>query len=328
MKKKLGVVLLTILVIMLNIATISLAENEQVTLKSSKDSVKSGDTFVLTVSQESEGLTGFESTLNYDTDVFNLTKKELGSGWIDIGNETKLDAMANSAVKTGEVFKLTFTVKEDVSATTSEIKLTGIKLYRTSSDKADFEDKSISIKVNEASSSGDNNETQVTLSKIEITKAPNTIDYKEGEQFNATGMEVTATYSDNSTKKVTNYTYAPNTALKTENKLVTISYTENGVTKSTTQAINVTTVSNGNNSNNNQNTNNKDNTSNTNKNTNQTTNNTTNVTKTANNTTDNTTTAGNLPKTGSPTKYILIIIAGLIGISFIAYKGYKKYREV
>ena len=333
MKKRLRIGLLAMFVMLWNIATISLAANEQVIMTSSKNDVKSGDTFEIIVSQESEGLTGFESTLSYDTNVFSLTKKEFGTGWIDIGNETKLDAMANSAISSGEIFKLTFSVKENVASTTSEIKLTGIKLYRTSSDKTDLGDKSVSINVNSSSNNDnnndDNNQTQVTLSKIEVTKAPNTTNYKEGEQFNANGMEVTATYSDNSTKRVTNYTYSPNTALKTENKLVTISYTENGVTKSTTQAINVSAATNNNgNNNNNTNTNmQSNNTSNTNRTSNNITNNT-NVTNVSNNTTDNTTTGSNLPKTGSRTKYILVIVAALIGIAFVAYKEYQKYKEI
>lgn len=348
MKKKLGIILVTVLVMMLNIATISLAENEQVTLKSSKNKVKSGDTFEVTISQESEGLTGFESTLNYDEDVFTLTEEnELGSGWINMGSGNKLDALANTPVKSGTIFKLKFSVKANVAPTTSEIKLTNVKLYKSSTEKIDFEDKSISIEVN-----------SVTLSKIEIKEEPTKVTYKEGEKFNPSGMEVIAIYSDDTTKKITNYTYTPKDELKTENKLITISYTEDGVTKTATQAIKVNAVSNNNNNNNNNNADNNNNSNNGNNNNNNnnnsnknninnnptnnnvnnnnngvknntnTNNNKTNIDKTTNNTTDNTTTAGNLPKTGSPTKYILVIIAGLIGISFIAYKGYKKYKEI
>ncbi len=321
MKKRLKIVVLAMFVIIYSIANFSLAENEKVSMETTKQDVKSGETFEVTISQESDGIVGFESTLNYDTNVFSLTKKEIGTNWKDMGNNTKLDVIADNAINSGDVFKLTFSVKEGVSAKTSDIKLTGIKLYKTSTDTIDVQDKTLSIKVI-GENEGDSENKPVTLSKIEITRAPNTTNYKEGEKFNTTGMIVTASYSDNSTKEVTNYTYSPNSALKTENKLVTISYTENGVTKSTTQTINVTAVQNSNNNNSNQN--NRNNTSD---NTNQKSNNLTNNTNVTN-TPDNTLTSSNLPKTGSAKRYILLIVAGLIGIAFIAYKGYQKYKEI
>lgn len=417
MKKRLRIILLGMLVILWNIATYSLAANEQITLTTSEEDVKSGDTFEVTVSQTSDGIVGVESNLSYDTNVFTLTEKKTGSDWKDMGNNTKLDAIADNAINSGEIFKLTFSVNENVSATTSEIKLTGIKMYRTSSDAVNIEDKAINVKVNEG-----NNEDKpsATLSKIEVTKAPSTTSYEEGEKFNADGMVVTATYSDNTNKTITDYTYSPNSELKKDNKLVTISYTENNVTKSTTQAISVSAKSSNNNNNNNDNNNNNNNNNNSNNSTelkgitldkkdltlvlgtttkmnliaranpsNATlpeivwsssnekvakiektdTNgsitvvsvgtgsatitaktrdgkysatckvtvkangntagnnaNTTNVTKNA--TSDNTTTSSKLPKTGSTTKYILLIIVGLMGISFVTYKAYRKYKEI
>ena len=69
-----------------------------------------------------------------------------------------------------------------------------------------------------------------TLTNIEITQMPNKTVYEEGEKFDPTGMEVTATYSDNSQEKVTNYTYIPTGSLKTTDKKVVISYTEENIT--------------------------------------------------------------------------------------------------
>ena len=77
-----------------------------------------------------------------------------------------------------------------------------------------------------------------TLTNIEITKMPNKTVYEEGEKFDPTGMEVTATYSDNSQEKVTNYTYIPTGSLKTTDKKVVISYTEKNITK--TAEVNIT----------------------------------------------------------------------------------------
>lgn len=57
-------------------------------------------------------------------------------------------------------------------------------------------------------------------------------------------MVVTATYSDNSEKEVTNYTYEPNGQLTTANTTVTITYTEENylketITKTASLSINV-----------------------------------------------------------------------------------------
>ncbi|MBQ7092234.1 MAG: bacterial Ig-like domain-containing protein [Clostridia bacterium] len=80
--------------------------------------------------------------------------------------------------------------------------------------------------------------TNGTLEKIEIAIEPTKTEYTAGETFDATGMVVTATYSDDSTKAVTGYTY-PAEALAADTTSVIISYTEGGVTKTATQSITV-----------------------------------------------------------------------------------------
>lgn len=79
-----------------------------------------------------------------------------------------------------------------------------------------------------------------TLSSIAVTTAPTKTTYDAGEQFNVSGMVVTATYSDATTKTVTGYTVSPAGFLTAEDEAVTVSYTEGGVTKTATQAITVT----------------------------------------------------------------------------------------
>ena len=44
---------------------------------------------------------------------------------------------------------------------------------------------------------------EVTLEKIEITAQPSKTEYLVGEELDTTGLEVTATYSDDSTQVVT-----------------------------------------------------------------------------------------------------------------------------
>lgn len=79
----------------------------------------------------------------------------------------------------------------------------------------------------------------INLEKIEITKAPDKVDYIEGENFSGAGMEVTATYSDSSTRPITGYDVVNGKNLTLGQTSVTISYTENGINKTTEQAITV-----------------------------------------------------------------------------------------
>ncbi len=80
---------------------------------------------------------------------------------------------------------------------------------------------------------------ETTLISIFITKAPDKTSYIEGEEFAPAGMEVTARYSDNSEKPVSDYTVLTSGPMTIDTKEITVSYTENGVTKTTTQAITV-----------------------------------------------------------------------------------------
>ena len=77
----------------------------------------------------------------------------------------------------------------------------------------------------------------VELSEIKITNRPNKIAYKVGENFDPTGMVITAIYSDESSKMVTNYEVENGINLQAGQGSVTISYTEGDITKSAIQRI-------------------------------------------------------------------------------------------
>ncbi len=76
----------------------------------------------------------------------------------------------------------------------------------------------------------------VTLKKIEVTKSPDKITYQEGDAFEPAGMEVTATYSDGTQKKITEYTYY-NQPLGPLDQSVEVCYTEKGITRKTEVSI-------------------------------------------------------------------------------------------
>ena len=75
------------------------------------------------------------------------------------------------------------------------------------------------------------------VEKLEISKLPTKTSYKVGEKPNYSGMELKATYSDGTTKKITSGYTAPTDALTVYNYTVTVSYGG----KSTTLRFNIQT---------------------------------------------------------------------------------------
>lgn len=88
----------------------------------------------------------------------------------------------------------------------------------------------------------DHLELGIVLQSIAVTTPPAKTGYTVGESFDKTGMVVTATYSDGSTKAVDGYTLSPSGALTLTDSSVTVTYTENGVKKTAAQGITVKPV--------------------------------------------------------------------------------------
>lgn len=82
----------------------------------------------------------------------------------------------------------------------------------------------------------------IELTGISVTTAPTKTSYFEGELFNATGMVITASYSNSTTATVTDYSYTPTTALTTDNTSIVVSYTEEGITKTASVTISVQAI--------------------------------------------------------------------------------------
>lgn len=77
------------------------------------------------------------------------------------------------------------------------------------------------------------------LVSIAVSTPPTKVIYKAGEYFDTSGMVVTATFDNGTTKNVSGYTYSPTRTLQQGDSVITISYTKKGVTKTTTQNITV-----------------------------------------------------------------------------------------
>ena len=139
------------------------------------------------------------------------------------------------------------------------IDLTGMVVYAFYSDGTSHEISNYSYSPHVVSSASD---TEVTITYTEdgITKTaiqditvgntpnlvsiavsvpPTKVIYKAGEYFDPSGMVVTATFDNGTTKDVSGYTYSPTRTLQQDDSVITISYTKKGITKTTTQNITV-----------------------------------------------------------------------------------------
>ena len=299
MKKSLKVVLVTMFVMFLMLNISVFAADNDVTITASKTSVDVGEEFTVTLSQQSiNGVSGIVAILDYDTTVFELVgTPQLAKDWSNLSDKnTEINLMFSGQTEqaSGEIMTLTFKAKR---AATTEIKLANISLYDTAVNEIKLADKSISMNVE--GESGDNDDIQ--LAGLQITKAPNTIEYTEGQKFDPTGIEIRAVYTNEETEVITDYTYSPNGALTTENNSITFSY--NG--KTVTQPINVKAVIK-----NDDNVDKNDDRNNNPQNP------------------DETTSKSALPATGAKTIYILAIAVAFCGIGIVSYMGYKKYKGI
>ena len=68
--------------------------------------------------------------------------------------------------------------------------------------------------------------TQPVLTGISVTTQPTKTTYTEGNTFDPTGMVVTASYNNNTTKVITDYSYEPNRTLQTSDTAITVKYGE------------------------------------------------------------------------------------------------------
>ncbi len=240
MKKQL-ITILAIILLILGVTFSVNAADATANLKASNNNLNPGETFKVTFEAScEEGINGINAVISYDTDKLEVVSPIAvtdTSKWVKIEGETDLTAniLSNgSAVKSGEVFSLTFKVKENAErGTTAKITASEIYIDGDGEGSYNLDPSEIEVSIKEE---------VVTLSSIEITKAPTKTTYNAGEKFDKTGMKVTAKYSDGTSKEVTNYTYTPTEALKTSDTKVTVSYTEDGVTKTAEQKITVAGV--------------------------------------------------------------------------------------
>ena len=216
---------------------------------------KAGETKTLTVKLVSEtGVGALGGKISHNENISNIavSGKNNWSFEYNASNQ-KFVGQKASGTTNEDIMEITYTIASEATRkaviTFSDLNLTFIDFEETTI--ADMK-KEVTITVDtpqqpETPEEPETPETpeeidppvEVSLASIEVTKAPSKVKYTEGEKFNKAGMEITAKYSDGTSKVITNYTYTPNGNLITNDKKIVISYIENGVTKTVEQSITV-----------------------------------------------------------------------------------------
>ena len=221
MKKQ--ILCLTIIIIFLLSTSVLGALSAELNVSSSSIKIKSGDEITVTlkiknITDSASGIQGISTDIVYDTNVFEtISSSNITSNFFPMYTDEKL--VIGNLEDTGiladtEIAKIKFVAKENISEQTTKINFNNVYICDDNNEQVAIDSKNIEITV-EKSSTNEQQPNSVTLSKIEITSNPKKTVYEEGEVFNINGMVVTATYSDNTTKIITGYTYSPSRALVT-----------------------------------------------------------------------------------------------------------------
>lgn len=131
MKKQLIAMLSTMaifsfgIILTVNAADYAVPPNAIVTLKSDKAEVKPGDTFTVTFGATcEEGINGVSAKISYEEDKLELVDSITvtdTSKWSNLGEGLLAEIIhaSNDTIKTGDIFKLTFKVKDNTEVGTS-----------------------------------------------------------------------------------------------------------------------------------------------------------------------------------------------------------------
>lgn len=173
MKKLLTAILSIMTIFVFGIALTVNAVSATVTLKVDKTEVNPGDTFTVTVSGSCEdGINGLSGSLSYDKNQLELVSAKVADDkWSNLGQNSDGDIeiaiIANSDnVKTADVFKVTFKVKENIGiGTTIKVTPKDIILDSFATENSQHNDtgaKEVLVTVKEKITAGDKTQGSTT----------------------------------------------------------------------------------------------------------------------------------------------------------------------
>ena len=197
-------------------AKVNAAENATLTIKTDNTTLSKGSTFSVAISAGSEaGINGLTGRISYNTDVLEYVSKsfKVDESFMNMGTFPEIAVITNEAdIKKAEICTMEFKIKEDTTATSTDITLTQsqetgkLLVSLMEGQDAEFDDKVLTINIKEDGSLPIDPILDRNLTRIQISKQPNKTSYKVGETFDPTGMKVIALYDDGTQKELTNYT--------------------------------------------------------------------------------------------------------------------------
>lgn len=142
-----------------------------------------------------------------------------------------------TAYRVGETIDTTGMVITEKFEDESEVDITQGFVISPTVMASDTTEITISVTVGDITKTTTQELTLVSLDSISVDTPPTKTAYKVGETISASGLVLTATYTDESEDEVTEgYTFTPDT-MASDTTAMTISFTSAGVTKTTTQAL-------------------------------------------------------------------------------------------
>lgn len=227
----------------------SAASGDTYTLVTDASKLASGDTLIIVSEGKGDALSTTQNknnrgvqavtisnhTTSFVSGVQDIALSGSSSAWILTAGSVRLSGVSGqNYLKNGtDTWTIAINSTTGVATITSAVSNRVIKRNTSSALYATYSSGQTDVQIYKK-------DAAKTLGSIAVTKAPTTTTYYVGDSFDPTGMVVTATYSDSSTKNVTSScTFSPATFSSTGNQNVTISYEENSVTRTTTQAVTV-----------------------------------------------------------------------------------------
>ncbi len=167
MKKTINVILFLMLSLILLTTTV-LAENITASMSPSSNSVKTGDTFTVSINlSNSEGLNSGKGTITYSSDVLTLESISAGdsTAWSqptkeDNGNGQATFTIARNSydVSGNKIVTLTFKVKENVTVEQTVISVSNFTVSNSNYEDVDVPDANVTVKITNANA-GTGNDT-------------------------------------------------------------------------------------------------------------------------------------------------------------------------
>lgn len=125
MKRKLMIIVFTMLFILANIITCYAATEPTVTLQADKTEVKAGENFTVTLSATCEdGINGIDTTYTYDTERLELVSANVASSkFSSLGIDNQITVICNSSesITSSDIYVLTFKVKDGIEVGSTAI---------------------------------------------------------------------------------------------------------------------------------------------------------------------------------------------------------------